>query len=173
VEKNGFLLIGKIVGVHGVRGNLKVYSNAESLSVFEPGSPILAISEAGLETTYTIKWVKPHNRVTLLSLEGIEKRDVAEAIRGSGLYISKAKLPELEDGVYYWFDLVGLSVFTTENEYIGNVESIITTGSNDVYVVRNPHKDHDNETLIPALASVVLDIDVDQKMMRVDLPEGL
>jgi len=173
VEKNGFLLIGKIIGVHGIQGNLKVYSYAESLSVFEPGSSILAINKQGIETTYTIKWAKPHNRDVLLSLEGIEARDFSEGLRGTRLYISKAKLPELEDGVYYWFDLIGLSVFTTENNYIGSVASIIETGSNDVYVVRDPNKDEDNETLIPALESVVIEIDLSQKMMRVDLPEGL
>jgi len=173
VEKNGFLIIGKIVGVHGVEGNLKVYSYAESLSIFAPGSSILAINKEGLEKTYTVKWVKPHHRVILLSLDGIAGRDQSEALVGYELFIEKAKLPEPEDGSYYWFDLIGLSVFTTDNEYIGCVESIMTTGSNDVYVVKNPDKEHDNEILIPALASVVLDIDIDHKTMRVDLPAGL
>jgi len=173
VGKNGFLLIGKIIGVHGVNGNIKAYSYAESLSVFEPGGPILVVHEKGAETTYTINWVKPHNRVILLSLKGITDRDLAGTLKGSKLYIKKAKLPELENGSYYWFDLIGISVFTTDNEYIGSIESIIPTGSNDVYVVKHPDKEHDNEILIPALASVVLEIDVNQKIMRVDLPEGL
>ncbi|MBL7180869.1 MAG: 16S rRNA processing protein RimM [Desulfobacterales bacterium] len=170
---DGFLLVGKVVGVHGLKGNIKVYSYAESLSVFEPGGPILAVNKKGLETTYIINWVKPHHRVALLSLEGIAGREFAETLVGSKLYIEKAKLPKLEDGSYYWFDLIGLSVFTTANEYLGNIEAIIPTGSNDVYVVKHPDKDHDNEILIPALASVVLEIDVNQKTMRVDLPEGL
>jgi 16S rRNA processing protein RimM len=173
VGKNGYLLVGKIVGVHGVKGNIKVYSYAESLTVFEPGAPILAVNKKGLETTYTIKWVKPHHRVALFSLEGITSRELAETLVGSRLYIDKAKLPELEDGSYYWFDLIGISVFTTANRYLGDVEAIIPTGSNDVYVVKHPDQDHDNEILIPALASVVLEIDVNQKTMRVDLPEGL
>lgn len=173
VEKNGFLLIGKIVGVHGVKGNLKVYSFAESLSTFEPGSSILAIDQKGLESTHTIKWVKPHHRVILLSLEGIASRSLAEALVGSGLFIEKARLPKLDGGSYYWFDLIGLSVYTTDDQYLGRVESIMTTGSNDVYVVKNPDKDQDNEILIPALASVVLEIDIDHKTMRVDLPAGL
>ncbi len=96
--KNGFLLIGKIIGVHGVKGNIKAYSYAESLSVFEPGSSILAINEEGLETTYKVNWAKPHNRVVLLSLDGIADRHLAAALKGSKLYIEKAKLPELEDG---------------------------------------------------------------------------
>ena len=173
VEKNGFLLIGKIVGVHGIKGNLKVYSYAETLSVFEPGSSILVINQKGLEKTYTVKWVKPHQRVLLISLEGIDSRNLAESLIGSEFFIEKAKLPVLEDGSYYWFDLIGLAVFTIDNEYIGRVESIMSTGSNDVYVVKNPDQDHNNEILIPALTSVVLEIDINLKTMRVDLPDGL
>lgn len=173
MQKDGFILIGKIVGVHGVQGNLKVYSYAESLSVFEPGGSILAVNPQGLEQTHTIKWVKPHHRVLLLSLEGIESRNLAEILIGSELFIEKARLPELEDESYYWFDLIGISVFTSDGDYIGRIESIMPTGSNDVYVVKNPDKDHDNEVLIPALESVVLEIDLEHKTMRVDLPEGL
>ena len=137
------------------------------------GSSILLINAKGSEKTYKIKWVKPHSRVILLSLQGIESRNSAETLIGSELFIKRANLPELEDGSYYWFDIIGLSVFTTDDQYIGLVESIIPTGSNDVFVVRDPNKKKDNETLIPALESVVLEIDFKQKIMRVELPEGL
>jgi len=173
VEKNGFLPVGKIVGAHGIKGNIKVYSYAESLSVFEPGSSILVINAEGSEKTYKIKWVKPHTRVFLLSLKGIESLDSVETLIGSELFIEKADLPELEDGSYYWLDIIGLSVFTTDEQYLGKVESIIATGSNDVFVVKDPNKEQENETLIPALESVVLEIDFKLKTMRVDLPEGL
>ena len=171
--KNGFVPVGKIVGAHGVKGNIKVYSYAESLSVFNPGSLILLINPKGFEKSYKIKWVKPHGRLILLSLEGVENRNSVETLIGSVFFIERANLPELEDGSYYWVDIIGISVFTTDDEYIGLVESIIPTGSNDVFVVRNPNKAHDNETLIPAIESVILEIDLKLKTMRVDLPEGL
>jgi 16S rRNA processing protein RimM len=173
VGKNGFIPVGKIVGAHGVKGNVKVYSYAEFLSVFKPGSLILLINPKGFEKNYKIKWVKPHGRTVLLSLEGVENRKSVETLMGSLFYIERVTLPEPEDGSYYWLDIIGLSVFTTNDEYIGLVESIIPTGSNDVFVVRNPNKDHDNETLIPVLESVVLEIDLKLKIIRVDLPEGL
>lgn len=168
-----FLSIGKIVGAHGVKGNIKVHSYAESLSVFEPGRSILVINTKGIEKTFEINWAKPHSRGGLLSLRGIDSRKSAEALIGSELFITRESLPELEDGVYYWSDIIGLSVFTIDEQYIGRVESIIQTGSNDVYVVKDLSRDHDNETLIPALESVVLEIDLENKTMRVDLPEGL
>jgi 16S rRNA processing protein RimM len=173
VGKNVFLTIGKIVGAHGVKGNIKVHSYAESLSVFEPGRSILVINAKGIEKTFEINWAKPHSRGVLLSLRGIDSRKSAEALIGSELFITRDSLPELEDGVYYWSDIIGLSVFTIDQQYIGRVESIIQTGSNDVYVVKDLSRDHDNETLIPALESVVLEIDLENNTMRVDLPEGL
>jgi len=173
VKKDGFLTIGKIVGAHGVKGNNKVHSYAESLSVFEPGRSILVINAQGIEKTFAIKWAKPHGRGALISLKGIDSRKSAEALIGSELFITQESLPVLEDGSYYWSDIIGLSVFTTDEQCIGRVESIIPTGSNDVYVVKDPSKDQDNETLIPALESVVLEIDLKHKTMRVDLPEGL
>lgn len=173
MEKNGFLPIGKIVGAHGVKGNIKVYSYVESLSIFEPGGSILIINAKGSEKTYKIEWVKPHTRVILLSLKGIDSRDSAETLIGSQLFIEKTDLPEPEEGSYYWFDIIGLSVLTTDGQYLGKIESIIPTGSNDVFVAKDWNKKQDNETLIPALESVVMEIDFNLKTMIVDLPEGL
>lgn len=171
MEKNGLLLIGKIIGAHGVKGCIKVNSYAESPSIFKPNSLILAKNTGGFEKSYTIAWAKPHKNVVRMSLKEVTSLSLAEAIIGSELFIEKATLSEPEDGAYYWFDIIGLSVFTTDDVYIGRVESIIPTGSNDVYVVKNPDKD--KEILIPALESIVLKIDLARAAMTVDLPEGL
>lgn len=169
VERNNFLLIGKIVSVHGLKGTVKVYSYAESLSVFKPGGLILVRDSESRDKTYVIQWVKPHTKTILLSLKGVDDQDMAKMLVGSGLFIEKAKLPEPENGSYYWSDIIGLSVYSMDGKYMGRVESIIRTGSNDVYVVKNG----DKETLVPGIKSVVLEINPKQKMMRVDLPEGL
>ncbi|MGD8521649.1 MAG: ribosome maturation factor RimM [Desulfobacterales bacterium] len=168
-EKKDFLLIGKIVGAHGIKGNCKIRSYAESLTAFQPGSKIRLITSSGQENTYEINWIKPHSKVDLLSLKGVETRHQAETLIGAELFIEKEKLPELDDGSYYWYDLIGMDVFTTDTVYLGRIERIIQTGSNDVYVV----KTDTDEILIPALASVVIDIDLEQKRMQVDLPPGL
>ena len=173
MEKNGFLPVGKIVGAHGVKGNLKVHSYAESLSVFNPGSSILVARAGKIEKNYTIKWAKPHGRRILLSFEGIGNRNAAKTLIGSKLLIERTALPEPEEGFYYWCDIIGLAVFTTDEQCIGRVESIISTGSNDVFVVKDLDKGDDNEILIPALESVVLEINFEHKTMRVALPEGL
>ena len=173
MEKEGFLTIAKIISVHGVKGNIRISSYAESLSVFKPGRHLILKTADAREREYTIRWVKPHSKTTLLSLKEIENRNSAEALIGAELLIKKATLPELEEGTYYWFDIIGLSVYTVEGEYIGKVDSIMPTGSNDVYVVKDPLKGQKYERLIPALESVVRSIDLKMKTMRVDLPEGL
>ena len=169
VEKKDHVLIGKIVGVHGIKGTNKIRSYAESLSLFKPGRSIFIRERGGQVKSREIKWVKPHTGTPLLSLKGINDRNQAEALIGSELFILKEELPDLEEDTHYWFDLIGIEVYTTEDKYLGRIESIIETGSNDVYVVRDDKK----EVLIPALESVVLDIDLEQKRMQVDLPEGL
>jgi 16S rRNA processing protein RimM len=81
----------------------------------------------------------------------------------------REQLPELSEGEFYWCDLLGLTVKTDRGEILGLLTNIITTGSNDVYVV----KDDKRECLIPALDDVVLDINLDDGIMTVSPPEGL
>ena len=163
------MLIGKIVGIHGIKGTNKLRSYAESLSVFSPGSSVLIRDLLGRETSYKINWVKPHTGIPLISLKGITNCDQAKTLIGGELFIPQSQLPVLDEDTYYWFDLIGIEVYTKTEEFLGRIESILETGSNDVYVV----KKHEKEVLIPALESVVLKIDLERKRMQVDLPEGL
>ena len=169
VANKDHVLIGEIVGVHGIKGTNRIRSYAESLSLYKPGSSILVRQKDGRENKCEIQWVKPHTGTALISFKGIGDRSQAEALIGANLFIRREALPDLDEDTHYWVDLIGIDVYTTEEEYLGRIESIIETGSNDVYVV----KDRKKEVLIPALASVVLDIDIRGKRMQVDLPEGL
>lgn len=163
------LLIAEIVGLHGLQGVVKLRSYADSPTLFEPGRMFRLENSGGQAQTLAVAWAKPHGKGMLLAIEGVNERDTAEALIGSRLWVDKATLPDLHDGTYYWFELIGLSVYTTQDRYLGTLESILPTGSNDVYVVR----DGDEEILLPALASVVQMINIDQRRMEVILPEGL
>ena len=167
------LLIGKITGAHGIKGVVKVFSYAESVSRYASGTSLHVKDAEGDENVVKIKWAKPHSKVILLSLEGITNRNQAEALLGSELYINRALLDEPEEGTFYWSDLIGLEVFDMQAEYVGRVSSIIETGSNDVYVVTCSEAGHIKETLVPALEWVVKEIDLEKKIMRIDPPEGL
>ena len=167
--KKAPVLIGKIVGAHGVKGICKIQSYAESLEIFQSGTILLVSCPDGSDTRYEIDWVQPHSRKALLALKQVTRRDQAISLIGSNLYVDREVLPELEAGTYYWFDLIGVSVYTSDDRYIGRLEAIIETGANDVYVVKNDVR----ETLVPALESVVRSIDIEARIMRVELPEGL
>ena len=169
MEKKGYVLIGKIVGIHGIKGTNKFKSYAESLSVFNPGRSIIVYDNRNRKINLELNWVKSHTGTPLISFKGVTDRDQAEALIGAEMFIPQTELPELDDDTYYWFELIGIEVYTTEDEYLGRIASILPTGSNDVYVV----KDENKEIMVPALESVVIDIDLEHKRMRVDLPEGL
>lgn len=173
MEGRPLITIGRIVGVHGVRGNLKVYSYAESLAVFTPGKEIRVQAAGGRESAYRIRTAQPHAGKLLLALETVESRSQAEMLVGCDLLIDKQELPEPEPGEYYWSDLIGLLVFAADETCLGRVTAILQTGSNDVYIVKDPAQGAKHEILIPALESVVTEIDLERGIMRVDLPPGL
>jgi 16S rRNA processing protein RimM len=172
VDDVRFLSMGKIVGAHGIKGVLKVFSYAESITSFKSGSSIIMVMD-GLEKSFKIEWVKPHGKTILMALKGVSNRNQAEVLCGAELFIDRRSLEALAKGTWYWSDLIGLSVYTMEAVYVGRVTSIMRTGSNDVYVVTSDQGGKPVEILIPALEWVVREINVDEKRMRVDLPEGL
>jgi 16S rRNA processing protein RimM len=163
------LIVGKIVGTHGIRGDLKVLSYADSLDAFAPGKELVFSREKKPAGSFTVTSCRPHKSVILLAIDGITSIETAKAWVGCQVCTEKDSLPPLEEGVYYWYQIIGMKVFTTDDMPLGHVEAIFPTGSNDVYVVRDGKK----EVLVPAIDSVVLHIDVNEKVMTVDLPEGL
>jgi 16S rRNA processing protein RimM len=173
VDDKHLLLIGKIIGAHGIHGVVKVFSYAESISRYAAGISLHVKDVTAGERSVKIKWVKPHSKAILLSLEGIMNRDQAEALSGAELFIDRGLLEKPAQGTFYWSDIIGLSVYDMMNAYIGRVTSIIETGSNDVYVVTCPESEGRKEVLVPALAWVVKEIDLNKQIMRIDLPEGL
>ena len=173
-EKNETISIGKIVGVHGLNGTCKVYPYADALEVFDSGGKIL-IQNAAEATfkAFEVDWSKPHNRFLLLGLKGVSDRTHAENLVGSEIVIGRDGLPNLDPGTYYWHDLIGMTVYSEENVFLGHLEAVMTTGSNDVYVVKRPEGGPNDEILVPALNSVVREVDLENRRMRVDLPGGL
>jgi 16S rRNA processing protein RimM len=169
MSDNPLIPIGQVVGAHGINGAVKVqYYDTQPRSIAS-GDTLTMITPRGARTNYVVEWARPHKRSYLMGLTGIGDRNQAEALRGCQLVVRQSELPTLEADTFYWADLIGMAVYTLEDRYLGQIESIIPTGSNDVYVVRND----DAETLVPALKRVVQSVDLNARTMRVDLPEGL
>lgn len=168
IGKNS-LLIGKIVGAHGIGGNLKFLSYAESLTLFTPDMQLTLQTPSGNIAHCRLKQIKPHQRLALLTLHEITDRDQAERLAGSDAYIARSHLPPLEADAYYWSDLIGMTVYDEQEGMLGELKSVLQTGGNDVYVVEGP----DGERLVPAVTSVVRQVDVAARRMTVRMPEGL
>jgi len=165
------VIIGEITGVHGVKGYLKIRSFAESSALFSPGLRFfLSNSDApdNQGAWYEIVRVASHKKGIIALFKGVT-REIAEDFIGRKVSVSRDDLPELEPDTYYWEDLVGLKVRDIHSGDLGVIDYVIATGSNDVFVVKGSC----GEVLVPALAWVVLSVDLDKREMTVDLPEEL
>ena len=169
MPENPLMPIGKVVGAHGIKGAVKVHFYDARHSSPASGDILRIITPRGSEIHYPVEWARPHRRNQVIGLKGIDSRNQAESMAGAEIVINRADLPELEDGIYYWVDLIGLDVYTVKDRYLGQITSVIPTGSNDVYVVGDKH----SETLVPALKSVIVSVNLETNTMKVDLPEGL
>jgi 16S rRNA processing protein RimM len=170
MNSDTFITIGRITGVHGIKGYVKIHCEADMFEVMAPGLTLKVRLPNGTDRFMEIMDARPQGRTILLQFKGIPDRTEAENLSRSELLIDKSLLPELDADTYYWTDICGLSVVSTDGISIGTIVSLIETGSNDVYVVKTPDND---EILIPAIASVIQEIDLNRRVMRVDIPEGL
>jgi len=169
MSENPLVPIGQVVGAHGINGAVKVHFYDTQPRAITPGDSLKMLTPQGAQTNYTVEWARPHKQHHLIGLKGVGDRDQAQALNGTQLVVRRSDLPVLEEDTFYWADLIGMAVYTLEDRYLGQIESIISTGNNDVYVVRSDKM----ETLVPALKQVVQTVDLDTRTMRVDLPEGL
>jgi 16S rRNA processing protein RimM len=165
-DKAESFTIGKITGVHGLNGNLKVWSFAHSIATFSPGREVLLKTKKESGKAFNILKALPHKKGILLTLEGIDNRTLAESVVGSEIVISRDQLPEPEEDTWYWEDLINLDVFDLTKGFIGKVKEVFPTGAHDILVV----KDNDNETLVPMHKNFVKSIDAKQKAIEVTLP---
>ena len=163
------VLVGKIVGVHGMKGNLKVNGFDAPMGLFDPGRTLrIQRPGAGMRTA-RIRSVEAHRNILRLSFHEISDRTAAEDVVGSEVYVRRSEMPEPEPGTWYWGDLIGLSVVRTDGVYVGRVENLFETAAHDVLVVKNG----DAEVLVPVAAAIVRNVDFAEKKIHVDLPEGL
>lgn len=163
------LQIGKIVGVFGIKGELKVFKMVEDASFFDPERCVLLRMQEKDLAPHTVSSVKPYKNILRIRFKEIPDRNAAEKLVGANVFIPRSALPETDSDTWYWCDLIGLDVYTVDSRCLGRVMSMIETGSNDVFVITGEN----GEILIPAIASVVIEVDLEKNRILVDPPEGL
>jgi 16S rRNA processing protein RimM len=170
-----WLTIGKITGVHGLGGNLKVWSWAQSPGTFTPGLAVVLQDEdktldPGRE--YVIIRTGRYKKGVLLTLEGVSTREASEALVGKLVMVDKTNLPDLDEDTWYWQDLIGLTVVDTCKGEVGSVEQLFPTGADDILVVTNKTPQGKQELLIPMNAVFIKDINLETGVISTQLPEG-
>jgi 16S rRNA processing protein RimM len=155
--------VGKISGILGVKGWIKVYSYTdvrENILAYSPW-----ILKKGKESKLVeVVNGRRHGKTVVACLDGLIDRDEAAELNGWDIYIRPEQLPKARRGEYYWADLIGLQVKTVEGVELGTVQQMLETGANDVVVVMG-----ERERLIPFLQEqTIMDIDLSTGVILVD-----
>jgi len=166
---NQRVIIGRVSTVYGVKGWLKVFSHTDPRENIFQYSPWY-IRIGGQWKLVDIAETKVNGKHLIAHIKGCDDREIAREYTGCDIAISREKLPELDEGEYYWSELLGLSVVTVEGLLLGNVQKLLETGANDVLVVRaSDDSIDDRERLIPYLPEqVVCSINLGDKQIIVD-----
>ena len=159
-----FLIVGYILAPWGIRGEVKVEVVTDFPERFAPRK-VVYLNTRPLE----IESCHPHKQHLVVKLATIDSVEDAEKLRGQDLTIPRSELYPLPEGQYYTFQIIGLKVVTTEGELLGHITEIMTTGSNDVYIVEGKR----GEILIPAIEDVVKSIDLQKGEVVIEAIKGL
>jgi 16S rRNA processing protein RimM len=169
-----YLILGRVLRPHGVRGELRVQPITRFPERMADLETVLIGKDPEADETqlqrFEVESARSANDAWLVRLAGVNDRDTADRFRNLYLLVSLENAVPLEEDEVYLFQVIGLDVVTTDGELLGKVENLIETGANDVYIVKGGAY---GEVLIPAIDSVVLNIDTDAGVMTVQIPEGL
>ncbi len=160
--------MAEIVGVHGVRGALKMKvfsSDPERLADYAP------LCDASGHPAFTLTSLQPHGTIFLATLEGVEDRTAAEKLRGTKLYVPRERLPDIEDEqTYYHIDLIGLGVKDEQGEDLGKIINVVNFGGGDLLEIKPPKG---ASYYLPFTKANVPHVDLGQKEATVIIPPGL
>jgi len=163
--RDDWLNLGTLTAPWGVRGEIKVQLVADPEFVGQVRRIYLGQQRQARD----VSGFHRRGRAYTFKLRGVESANDAELLRGQQISIPRAEAPSLPAGEYFFQDIVGLRVLTTDGRDLGRVAQILATGANDVYVVRGDL----GEILVPAIASVVTEIDITGGIIRITPMPGL
>jgi 16S rRNA processing protein RimM len=162
-----YLVVGFLRRPHGVKGEILMDVHTDFPERLKTGITLFVGDEY---QPMVVANRRPHASGMLVRFRGIKSPDDAGLYRNIWVYVPTANRPTLPEGEYYHHQLIGLNVVTDEGRELGALVDIIETGANDVYIVRDPDG---NETLLPAIPSVILDVKLADHQMYVHLLDGL
>ena len=166
--------VGRIADAWGVKGWFKVLSHsANPEALFSSQHWFLLPTERGAKTfdgtaRLAIKQAKEHSDTVVATAHGIDDRTAAEALRGARIFVSRAHFPAAKTDEYYWVDLIGLDVVNRQDEPMGTVKELLSTGPQTVLVLEYAQDGKAAERMIPFVSQYVDDVDLKARRIRVD-----
>jgi 16S rRNA processing protein RimM len=159
-----FVILGRVSGVHGLRGWVKVYAETRTREDILRYQPWYLREPSGWQARRPVEGRVQSSGVVVVRLEGVESIDQARTLIDAEIAVKRAQLPKPKRGEYYWSDLEGMRVVNVEGAELGTVSHLFETGANDVLVVR----DGERERLIPFTKGAVKKVDLVAREIRVD-----
>jgi 16S rRNA processing protein RimM len=165
-ESPKYLIIGRVLKPWGVRGEVKIEVLTGFPERFASLRQVFIGDDAKL---FSVDRARLHGKAALLKFKGIDSPADAETLRDQLVQVALEDAVKLPKGKLYLYQLIGLSVVTTEGNALGEITDVLDTGANDVYVVH----DGTREILIPAIEDVVKQIDLERREVKIKMMEGL
>ena len=163
------VLIGQIVNVHGIKGEVKIYPYTDDVDSLAKKLKKVYLDEAMTKSYKSTCRIQ--NGMLLVKLSEIDTVEKAESLRKKYVYISEDDLDELDEDNYYVKDLLGSDIIDiTTNESIGKLDYVFNTGANDVYEIT---KSDNTKIYLPAIKQVIKKVDIKSKKIYVEIMEGL
>ena len=169
VKLSDLLEVGVVIGVHGLRGDLKIRPLPTGALALPGARTVYLKDSQGLLAQHEAVRSTQHKQNILLRLSGLDNLYAVESLVGSSVWMAKTDLPELDDEQFYWSDLEGLEVIDQQQGVIGHVVGMFATSAHDILEVDGPA----GEILIPAIEPFLVQLDRGKEQLHVNLPEGL
>lgn len=170
MESEDRVLLGRVTGVYGLKGWVKVHSDTsprDNIVTY----PSWWLQQRGQWREVRVLQGRPQGKTIIAQIDGVTTPEEAQLLIGATIGISRSALPETAEGEYYWADLIGMQVRTLEGTMIGPVSRLFETGANDVVVIRDEREgvEGSREVLVPWLVpDVVTDVNTEERVITVD-----
>ncbi len=169
IERASYLTVGTISSTHGIKGEVKVFPTTDDVKRFDSLKEVVLLS--GKERLpLTVESVKYFKQFVILKFREFENINEIEKYRGARLLVARKDAVELGEDEYFECDLIGMDVVREDGTPLGTLTEVLHTGANDVYEVELVSG---GSVLLPAIKDCILDVNVEEGVMKVHVLEGL
>lgn len=167
--QTNYFRVGVISNTHGIRGEVKVYPTTDDINRFDDLKEVLV--DTGKEyVPLKVQSVRYFKNMAIVKFKGIDNINDIEKYKGRDLLVTRENAVPLEENEYYIADLIDMEVYDEEDNKLGVLFDVMQTGANDVYVIK---LENGKELLLPNIDECILEVNVEEKKIKVHVLEGL